>query len=147
MPISMRPRQSYRAALLVVALAAVCSGTPALAQFLTPGAVQDTLPPKPSPKAPPAQMVFPKPPPTVKHDPKGRRFSVNAFHFVGNTVYSDQTLKRLTERYIDLQLNLYDLSRAADAVRPATTGRTATRSRARYCRRRRCKGHRPHRSD
>jgi hemolysin activation/secretion protein len=116
MPSSLRSRQSFRAALLIAALAAVFSGTPALAQFLTPGAVQDTLPPKPPPKAPPAQMVFPKPPPPIKHDPKGRRFSVNAFDFVGNTVYSDQTLKRLTERYIDLQLNLYDLSRAADAV-------------------------------
>jgi hemolysin activation/secretion protein len=116
MPISARPQRWYRAALLVTALAVGFTSTPTVAQFLTPGAVQDTLPPKPPPKPPPAQMVFPKPPPTVKHDPKGRRFSVNAFDFVGNTVYSDQALKRLTERFIDLQLNLYDLTRAADSV-------------------------------
>jgi hemolysin activation/secretion protein len=108
-----------RAAALALACAAACV-LPALALAQappTPGAVQDTLGPrKPPVKAPPAQMVFPKPPPPVTHDPKARRFTVNAFQFVGNTVYSTQTLKRLTERYIDLQLNLNDLSRAADSV-------------------------------
>ena len=101
------------------AFAAACIvPAPAFAQApLTPGAVQDTLgPKKPPAKAPPAQMVFPKAPPPVAHDPKARRFTVNAFHFTGNSVYSEQFLKRLTERFIDLQLNLYDLSRAADTV-------------------------------
>ena len=105
---------------------------------LTPGAVQDTLgPKKPPAKAPPAQMVFPKaPPPPVAHDPKARRFTVNAFHFTGNSVYSEQMLKRLTERFIDLQLNLYDLSRAADTRNPLLPGEWATRSRAPSCPRR-----------
>ncbi len=90
----------------------------ALAQTpLTPGAVQDTIGPvKPPPKPVPGQLVFPKAPPAITHDPKGQRFTVNAFDFTGNTVYSSQVLKRLTERFIDLQLNLYDLSRAADAL-------------------------------
>jgi hemolysin activation/secretion protein len=79
--------------------------------------VQDTIGPTRVPeKAPPAQLVFPKPPPPVKHDPNERRFTVNAFQFVGNSVYSSQSLKRLIERYVDLQLNLYDLSRAADSI-------------------------------
>ncbi len=104
---------------VAVACAMACLlPAPAAAQTpLTPGAVQDTIgPAKPPPKAPPAQMVFPKPPPPVEHDRNGRRFTVNAFEFVGNTVYSSQALKRLTERFIDLQLNLYDLSRAADNI-------------------------------
>jgi hemolysin activation/secretion protein len=104
---------------VALACAAACIlPAPAFAQAPpTPGAVQDTLGPrKPPVKAPPAQMVFPKAPPPVAHDPKERRFTVSAFQFVGNTVYSEQALKRLTERFIDLQLNLYDLSRAADSV-------------------------------
>ena len=118
MPIPAWPQRLIRAATLAAAFAAGIASAPAFAQApLTPGAVQDTLgPKKPPAKAPPAQMVFPKPPPKVAHDPKGRRFTVNSFHFTGNTVYSEQMLKRLTERFIDLQLNLYDLSRAADAV-------------------------------
>lgn len=120
MPISACSQRLARVPVLAAMLAAA-AGTwgPACAQgLLTPGAVQDTLGPakKPPEKPAPAQMVFPKPPPPVAHDPKGRRFTVNALEFVGNTVYSTQTLKRLTERYIDLQLNLYDLTRAADVV-------------------------------
>ena len=106
-----------RAAAFACAAACILPAS-ALAQAPpSPGAVQDTLGPrKPPAKAPPAQMVFPKAPPPVAHDPKARRFTVNAFQFVGNTVYSEQVLKRLTERFIDLELNLHDLSRAADSV-------------------------------
>ena len=90
----------------------------ALAQTpLTPGAVQDTIGPiKPPPRPVPGQLVFPKPAPSVAHDPNGQRFTVNAFDFNGNTVFRTQALKRLTERFIDLQLNLYDLTRAADTM-------------------------------
>ena len=113
MPIFARSRLWIRLGFLALFIAA-----PAVAQTpLTPGAVQDTIGPvKPAPKAPPAQMVFPKPPPPVEHDPNARRFTINSFQFVGNTVYNTQTLKRLIERYVDLQLNLYDLSRATDSV-------------------------------
>lgn len=115
MPTPAWPQRWSPVAALAVALAA--GAAPAFAQgFLTPGAVQDTLPPKPPPKAPPAQLVFPKPPPAVTHDPKARRFTVSALHFTGNTVFSERLLKRLTERFVDLQLNLHDLTRAADSV-------------------------------
>lgn len=84
---------------------------------LTPGAVQDTVPPAkaPAPRAP-AQLVFPAAPPPVEHDRNARRFTVNSFVFTGNTVYSASALKRLVERFQDLQLNLFDLTRAADIV-------------------------------
>ncbi|MBI1965788.1 MAG: ShlB/FhaC/HecB family hemolysin secretion/activation protein, partial [Betaproteobacteria bacterium] len=119
MPTDARPQSPRWAKTLLIALCAVSCALPAAAraQAPTPGAVQDTLgPKKPPPKAPPAQFVFPSPPPPVAHDPKDRRFTVNAFTFVGNTVYTGRQLKQLTERYMDLQLNLHDLTRAADVV-------------------------------
>jgi hemolysin activation/secretion protein len=83
----------------------------------TPGAVQDTIvPQKPPAPAAPGQLVFPTTPPPVEHDPKGQRFTVNAFAFTGNTVFPEQALKQYIERYLDLQLNLHDLSRAADSI-------------------------------
>jgi len=117
MPKSACPQRLNRAAALAFAAACFFPAF-ALAQTpLTPGAVQDTIGPvKPPPKPVPGQLVFPKAPPAIAHDPKGQRFTVNAFDFVGNTVYSTQVLKRITERFIDLQLNLYDLSRAADSL-------------------------------
>jgi len=117
MPTFACPQRLNRAAALAFAAACILTA-PALAQTpLTPGAVQDTIGPiKPPPKPVPGQLVFPKPAPSVAHDPNGQRFSVNAFEFTGNTVYSTQVLKRLTERFIDLQLNLYDLTRAADTL-------------------------------
>ncbi|MBI2510198.1 MAG: ShlB/FhaC/HecB family hemolysin secretion/activation protein, partial [Betaproteobacteria bacterium] len=119
MPTDARPQSPRWAKTLLIALCAVSCALPAAAraQAPTPGAVQDTLgPKKPPPKAPPAQFVFPSPPPPVAHDPKDRRFTVNAFTFVGNTVYTGRQLKQLTERYMDMQLNLHDLTRAADVV-------------------------------
>jgi hemolysin activation/secretion protein len=106
--------------LLALALCAACwvqPGTTGAQTTLTPGAVQDTLPPpKPPVPAAPAQLVFPVAPPPIEHDRNARRFTVNSFRFSGNTVYSERTLKRLVERFLDLQLNLYDLTRAADVV-------------------------------
>lgn len=117
MPIPARLQFWIRAGLLTLAGAGFAAGVAFAQTPLTPGAVQDTIgPTAPPPKPPPAQLVFPKPPPPVEHDPNARRFTVNSFQFVGNTVYSTQALKRLIERYVDLQLNLHDLSRAADSV-------------------------------
>lgn len=98
-------------------LALCCTATPAWAQFVTPGTVLDTLPgAKPLLPPTPAEVIFPVSRPNAVHDPSAPRFTVNAFSFVGNTVFTQQQLKQLTERYIDLELNLYDLNRAADAV-------------------------------
>jgi hemolysin activation/secretion protein len=84
---------------------------------ITPGRVLDTVPPsRPVLPPTPPEVVFPAPLPFVKHDPNAPRFSVNAFTFTGNTVFSDAMLKRRLERFVDLQLNLYDLTRAADAI-------------------------------
>lgn len=104
--------------LRAVSLLALCGVVaPASAQFITPGAVLDTLPTvKPVLPQTPAEVIFPVSRPGAVHDPSGPRFTVNAFQFVGNTVYTQQQLKQLTERFIDLELNLYDLNRAADGV-------------------------------
>ena len=99
-------------------LAACCASLPAWGQAaFTPGSVLDTVPSrKPVLPPTPAEIIFPASRPDAVHDPSAPRFTVNAFTFVGNTVYTQQQLKRVTERFIDLQLNLYDLNRAADSV-------------------------------
>jgi len=105
--------------LLIVALALACAAaSPARAQLgITPGRVLDTLPPtRPALPATPPEVVFPAPVSRVQHDPNAPRFTVNAFAFVGNTVFPEPVLKRRLESYVDLQLNLHDLSRAADAI-------------------------------
>ena len=99
-------------------LAACCAAFPAWGQAgPTPGSVLDTIPGrKPVLPPTPAEVIFPAQRPGAAHDPAAPRFTVNAFTFAGNTVYTQQQLKRVTERFIDLELNLYDLNRAADTV-------------------------------
>lgn len=99
-------------------LAACGASIPAWGQTgITPGAVLDTVPDrKPLLPPTPAEVIFPATRPDAVHDPAAPRFTVNAFDFVGNTIYTQRQLKQLTERYIDLELNLYDLNRAADTV-------------------------------
>ncbi|HUO45179.1 MAG TPA: ShlB/FhaC/HecB family hemolysin secretion/activation protein [Burkholderiales bacterium] len=70
---------------------------------------------KPTVPPTPAELVFPAEP-RIMHDPNARRFTVNRFKLVGNTVFSDLVLQRLLEGYLDLQLNLYDLTKAADRI-------------------------------
>lgn len=103
---------------VTVLLAACCATLPAWGQAgPTPGSVLDTLPgTKPVLPPTPAEVIFPASRPDAVHDPAAPRFTVNAFTFVGNSVYTERQLKRITERYIDLELNLYDLNRAADSV-------------------------------
>jgi hemolysin activation/secretion protein len=105
--------------LLIVALAlAGVAAAPAWGQAgITPGRVLDTVPAsRPALPATPPEVVFPAPQPYVRHDPNAPRFTVNAFAFTGNTVFRETVLKRRLERFVDLQLNLYDLTRAADAI-------------------------------
>lgn len=83
----------------------------------TPGSVMESLAgPRPSTPATPAQIIIPEQPGPSIHDRKGKRFQVHSFRFVGNTVFPAQRLKRVIERYLDMELNLYDLNVAADAV-------------------------------
>ncbi|MDK9712881.1 MAG: BamA/TamA family outer membrane protein [Sulfuritalea sp.] len=83
----------------------------------TPGSVMESLAgPRPSIPSTPAQIIIPEQPGPTIHDRKGKRFQVHSFRFVGNTVFPAQRLKRVIERYLDMELNLYDLNVAADAV-------------------------------
>ncbi len=108
---------SFRVLRAAPLLALLCAAVPAWSQFITPGAVLDTLPgSKPVLPPTPAEVIFPVSRPGAVHDPSAPRFTVNAFSFVGATIYTQQQLKQLTERFIDLELNLYDLDRAADTV-------------------------------
>jgi len=83
----------------------------------TPGSVQESLAgPRPAVPVSPAQIVIPEQPGPSVHDRHGKRFQVHSFRFVGNTVFPVLRLKRVVERFLDLELNLYDLNVAADSV-------------------------------
>ncbi len=116
MPLSAEKHPSLATALF--ALAALGASVSAWGQAgFTPGRVLDTIPDrKPALPPTPPEVIFPQTRSDAVHDPAGPRFTVNAFSFVGNTVYSEPLLKRVVERFVDLQLNLYDLNRAADAI-------------------------------
>lgn len=97
--------------------AALASTSLVHAQVLTPGAVSDTLKSeRPAMPATPAQVMLPVQSTPSQHDPRGRRFRVNAFDMDGNTVFSDRALKTVIERFVDLELNLFDLTRAAETI-------------------------------
>lgn len=83
---------------------------------VTPGSVQETLAGKPRQFSTPPQVVLPVQPAPSQHDPKARRFRVNAFDMSGNTVYKKRLLKTLLERFVDMELNLHDLNKAADTI-------------------------------
>jgi len=103
-----------------VALGLVLLGLAAPAQAQTPptpGSVQESLVrPRPTPPVSPAQIILPEQAGPTIHDRKGKRFQVHSFRFVGNTVFPARRLKQVVERYLDLELNLYDLNVAADSV-------------------------------
>jgi hemolysin activation/secretion protein len=104
---------------LVLAAACLAAAPAAWAQLPlpTPGRVLDTIPDRrPVLPSTPPEVVFPAPRPGAKHDPNAPRFTVNAFAFGGNTVFSEQLLKRVVDRYVDYQLNLHELNQAADLV-------------------------------
>lgn len=103
----------------MVALALLLVQVPAttVKAQVTPGSVQDSLDSR-KPRAPstPPKVLLPLPPPPTQHDPRARRFRVNAFDMSGNTVYRERLLKTLLERYVDMELNLYDLTKATDTL-------------------------------
>ena len=84
----------------------------------TPGALIEGLqaPRPPIQGGSPAEFIFPKDGVAPAHGKDGRRFFVKGFHFVGNSVFTEARLRRVVERFVDLQLNLNDLSKAADAI-------------------------------
>ncbi len=83
----------------------------------TPGAVGQTMARQlPAMPATPAQVLLPDQSASPVHDRKGKRFQVHSFRFVGATAFPLTRMKRIVERFVDLELNLYDLNLAADAV-------------------------------
>ncbi|WP_269532026.1 ShlB/FhaC/HecB family hemolysin secretion/activation protein [Chitinimonas sp. BJYL2] len=87
-----------------------------IASLPTPGSVEQSLRrPEPAPRQP-AEVLFRRDDGGTDHDPNARRFRVNGFDFHGNKVFTDFRLKRAVERFLDRELNLHDLGRAADAV-------------------------------
>lgn len=84
---------------------------------VTPGSVQESLDSGRLrlPGTPP-QVVLPVPSTPSQHDPRARRFQVHAFDMSGNTVFSSRELKTRLERFVDMELNLYDLNMAADTI-------------------------------
>lgn len=103
--------------LAAVAGVAVCTGLACAADAPpTPGSVQESIPARPAAPAAPAQVILPEQPGPTPHDRNGRRFQVHSFRFVGHTAFPAQRLKQVVARFVDLELNLYDLNLAADAV-------------------------------
>ena len=88
----------------------------AQAQPPTPGTVLETVPPRRAPPPGPAQLLFPRDEQRPAADTGGPRFTVYGFEFTGNTVFPEARLRRVVERYVDLELNLFELNSAADAV-------------------------------
>lgn len=81
----------------------------------TPGSVLQTLPAAGAARfVPPSQVIFPVQPEPPPFDRDAPRFVVNAFEVHGATAFPQQRLKQAMERFVDLELNLYDLNRAAD---------------------------------
>jgi hemolysin activation/secretion protein len=99
-----------------IALVATC-GVARAQTVPTPGSVQESISAsRIKLPASPAQILLPDQPGPTVHDRNGPRFQIHSFRLVGNTVFDAQRLKRVVERYLDLELNLYDLNVAADAI-------------------------------
>ncbi len=115
MPSLARRGISLRSAALALALAAFAAA--AQQQPPTPGTILDTIEPrKPGIPGAPPQLLFPADEAREPVSREGRRFQVQGFRFVGNTVFTQAELRRLVERWLDLELNLFDLNRAADRI-------------------------------
>lgn len=106
-----------RGRLLLLLLLTAVSATAHAQTPPTPGGVLETVPGRRPelPPTPPA-VLFPNREQAPGIDRNAPRFTVNSFHIVGNTVFSEARLKRVVEGYLDLQLNLYDLHEAADDI-------------------------------
>jgi hemolysin activation/secretion protein len=109
-PLPAWPRWLLSALGVVSALPAISADAP------TPGSVAQSLRQPTLPARRPAEVIFRRDGSESEHDPNGPRFRINAIDFNGNTVFDSYRLKRVVERFVDRELNLWDLGRAADAV-------------------------------
>lgn len=103
-------------ALLLPSAVLAANGTPPVLP-ITPGAVQDTLPQRRAPDiATPPQVIFYDDPVEIEAQPQAKRFLVSGFRYEGNTAVTDAVLQRITERFLDLQLTLAELDKAAASI-------------------------------
>jgi hemolysin activation/secretion protein len=111
----LRPAPSWRLAPLALALIqvwAVAAEAP-----ITPGSVQESVGGgKPRPPGGLPQVVVPVQSAPSQHPANAKRFRVNAFDMSGNTVFKTRYLKTVIERFVDQELNLNDLNKAAEAI-------------------------------
>jgi hemolysin activation/secretion protein len=102
---------------LVLASLALLTASPLGAQTApSPGTLIEGVDARRPPTPGPAEFLFQSDAAPSSHARDGRRFLVKGFRFTGNTVFNEARLRRVVERFTDLQLNLHDLNRAADAV-------------------------------
>lgn len=99
------------ACLLAFSLVAVAQTPP------TSGSIQETIPEseRATPRLIPDVILAPAEM-GQKADPNARRFPVNAFRFVGNTVFSNQELQALVADQTGKPLNLFDLQKTAELI-------------------------------
>lgn len=84
----------------------------------SPGAIQDSVNDRRLPTVSmPAEVISATDPVTLEDLGEDQpRFLVSGFAFTGNTVVSEAALYRLTERFLDLQLTLAELDKAAAEI-------------------------------
>lgn len=113
---------------LLLPLTALAASPPPLP---TPGSVQSTLPPSrlPEVSAPP-QVIYYDDPVEIESQPQAKRFLVSGFRYEGNTVVDSAVLQRITERFLDLQLTLAELDKAAANITAYYRSRGYTVARA-----------------
>lgn len=101
---------------IVFAACSLCAALAHAQPVPTPGAVLDTVPERRTPSiSTPAEVLFPQERSGPRR-PETRRFLVSGFTFTGNTVVAEPLLRRLLERYLDLELTLAELDRVADVI-------------------------------
>ncbi len=94
--------------------------TEALAQAVAPptaGVILDGLEiRRPMLPGSPPEVVFANQQSANLQDRNGRKFLVKGFQFTGNAAVSQGQLRRSVERFVETELNLFELKKAADVV-------------------------------
>src|SRR5690606_8656299 len=76
------------------------------------------------------QVIFYDDPVEIEAQPQAKRFLVSGFRYEGNTAVEDAVLQRITERFLDLQLTLAELDKAAANITAYYRSRGYTVARA-----------------
>lgn len=111
-----RPAAAWRRA-CGPALALLLAAGAQAQEVPTPGSVRQSLSlEQPAFPSLSTQIVFPEQPAPSPFDRDERRFSVFAFDIQGASVFPVYDLKRQVDRFVDMELNLYDLNRVAEEI-------------------------------